>query len=135
MSKVGSLIGAFERGEPLSDHWFQKLVAVLQPEQAALQRWVELDLAEAQEQKRLARQACANQSIEPHLSIRCMPGFGLTIAVPAAHRGSREQSEAWAAAELQRFRGLHGTLIWSRGEQTFYAPNGARPRRQDLAPA
>lgn len=86
--------------------WFQKLVAVLQPDPVALQRWVELDLAEAQEQKRLARQTCANQPIEPHLSIRCMPGFGLTIAVPAAHRGSREQAEAWAAAELQRFRGL-----------------------------
>jgi hypothetical protein len=52
VSKVGSLIRAFELGEPLSDHWFQKLVAALQPDPIELRHCLELDQAEAAEQLR-----------------------------------------------------------------------------------
>ena len=31
VSKVGSLIRAFERGDPLSEHWLEKLFAELRP--------------------------------------------------------------------------------------------------------
>jgi hypothetical protein len=48
ISKVGSMIRAFELGEPMSDHWLQKLINELQPDQADLQHCLELDMARPQ---------------------------------------------------------------------------------------
>jgi hypothetical protein len=50
LSKVGSMIRAFELGDPISDHWLEKLIAELQPDPAELRRCLELDQAEALEQ-------------------------------------------------------------------------------------
>ncbi|MFM8259962.1 MAG: hypothetical protein ACKN83_09095 [Vulcanococcus sp.] len=85
VSKVGSLIRAFELGESISDHWLQKLVAQLQPDPTELRRCLELDQGEAaeqQEQQRLAWKGWADERIEPFLSVRYSPGAGLVRKVP-----------------------------------------------------
>ncbi|MFM7314643.1 MAG: hypothetical protein ACKO0M_16035, partial [Cyanobium sp.] len=76
VSKVGSLIRGFELGEPLSDHWLQKLIAELQPDPNELRHCLKLDVAEAAEQlelDRIAWEAWADEPIEPFLTIRYMP--------------------------------------------------------------
>ncbi len=135
VSKVGSLIRSFELGEPLRDHWLQKLIGELQPDPVELRRCVELDQAEDErrmEEARLAWETRANEPINPFLSVRFMPGIGRAIPVPTCHLESREDAEAWAGAEIQRFRGLRGILTWSRRERTIYDPDLPMPRRSSL---
>ena len=135
VSKVGSLIRSFELGEPLSDHWLQKLIGELQPDPAELRRCVELDQAEDErriEEARLAWEDWANEPIDPFLSVRFMPGVGRTIPVPTCYLESREDAEAWAGAEMKRLRGLKGILTWSRRERTLYDPDLPMPRRSSL---
>lgn len=112
-----SSVAAFETTEPLRNHWLQKLFAVLQPNPNKLQHYSNLDQAQAEEQERPAWKARADRRIDPNHLIRGMPGIGRTITVPLAHRGSRECSDAWAAAELRLFRGTFSNLI-CRGELT-----------------
>ena len=131
LSKVGSLIRAFELGELISDHWLEKLIAELQPDPAELRRCLELDQAEAAEQlerDRLVWEAWADEPIEPFLSIRYSLGAGLVRNVPRAFCNSREQAEGWAADELKRcpFKGI---LTWTRRQRTRYDERGLNPRR------
>ena len=131
LSKVGSMIRAFELGDPISDHWLEKLIAELQPDPAELRRCLELDKAEAAEQlerDRLVWEAWADEPIEPFLSIRYSLGAGLLRKVPRAFCNSREQAEGWAADELKRCP-HKGTLTWSRRERTFFDVHGLNPRR------
>lgn len=135
VSKVGSLIRAFELGEPLSDHWFKKLIAELQPDPAELRRCLELDQAEAAEQlerERLVWEAWADQPIEPFLSIRYSPGAGLMRRVPGAFCNSREQAEGWAVDQLRRCP-YKGILTWTRRECTWFDERGVNPRRRPEA--
>jgi hypothetical protein len=116
LSKVGSMIRAFELGDPISDHW------------------LELDKAEAAEQlerDRLVWEAWADEPIEPFLSIRYSLGAGLVRKVPRAFCNSREQAEGWAADELKRCP-HKGTLTWSRRERIKYDECGLNPRRQQV---
>ncbi len=142
VSKVGSLIRAFELGEPLSDHWLKKLVTELQPDPADLHRCLELDQAEATEQlyrDRKAWEAWADEQIEPFLTIRYMPAVYGVREVPNAFCTPREhaednawartRAEEWAADELKRFRAM-GFLNWSRRERTWYDKRGLNPRRR-----
>lgn len=131
VSKVGSLIRAFELGEPLSDHWLRKLVAELQPDPAELSHCLELDQAERAEhlkRDRTAWEAWADEPIEPFLTIRYIPAVYGTREVPRAFCNSREQAEDWASDELRRFR-AKGFLNWSRRERTWYDQFGLNPRR------
>lgn len=131
ISKVGSLIRAFELGEPIGDHWLQKLVAELQPDPAELRRCLELDHADALKQLELARvawEAWADEPIDPYLSIRYSPGRGVTRKVPKAFCNRREQAEGWAADDLRRCE-HGGILTWSRRERTWFAAYGLNPRR------
>ena len=132
VSKVGSLIRAFELGEPLSDHWLQKLVAELQPDPTELRRCLELDqavAAEQLEQERLAWEVWADEPIEPRLSIRYSPGAGLVYKLPRAFCNSREQAEGWAVDRLRRCP-HKGILTWTRRESTWYDERGLNPRRR-----
>lgn len=134
LSKVGSMIRAFELGDPISDHWLEKLIAELQPDPAELRRCLELDQAEAAEQldrERLVWEAWADEPIEPFLSIRYSLGAGLVRKVPSAFCNSREQAEGWAADELKRCP-HKGTLTWSRRERTKYDECGLDPQRQPV---
>jgi hypothetical protein len=141
LSKVGSLIRAFELGEPISDHWLQKLIVELQPDPAELRRCLELDQAVALEQlerERVAWEAWADEPIDPYLSIRYSPGAGLVKQVPRAfctpretaedHEWARQRAEDWAVDELKL--SLHkGILTWSRRERTLFDERGLNPRR------
>lgn len=132
LSKVGSLIRSFELGEPLSDHWLQRLIAELQPDPADLQRCLELDQAEADallERERLEWEEWADESIEPRLSVRYIAGFGRTIPVPEEQRSSWEQAERWAAEQMKSFVGLRGVLSWSRRQRSLFVPGDSTPRR------
>jgi hypothetical protein len=141
LSKVGSLIRAFELGEPISDHWLQKLIAGLQPDPAELRRCLELDQAEALEQlerERVAWEAWADEPIDPYLSIRYSAGAGLVHKVPRAfctpretaedREWARQRAEDWAADQLKRCR-HKGILTWSRRERTWFDEYGLNPRR------
>lgn len=134
LSKVGSLIRAFELGDPISAHWLEKLIAELQPDPGELLCCLELDQAEAAEQierDRLVWEAWADEPIEPFLSICYSLGAGLVRKVPRAFCNSREQAEGWAADELKRCP-HKGTLTWSRRERTKYDECGLDPRRQPV---
>jgi hypothetical protein len=48
--------------------------------------------------------------------------------VPPDCCGSREQAEAWAAAELARFK-AKGYLCWTRRLRTWYQQGGSEPVR------
>lgn len=141
-SKVGSLIRSFELGEPLSDHWLQALIAVLQPDPDDLRRCLLLDQADAQRQlelDRLAWETWADEPIEPYLSIRYSPGAGLVRKVPKAFctpreteeekAWARQRAEDWAADELRRCP-HKGILIWSRRESTVFEVHGLNPCRR-----
>lgn len=131
ISKVGSMIRAFELGEPMSDHWLQKLINELQHDQADLQHCLELDMAEAADQlerERMAREAWADEPIEPFLTIRYMPAVYGVRKVPRPFCISREQAEDWAADELRRFS-VKGFLNWSRRERTWYGERSCDPKR------
>ncbi|MCP9943546.1 hypothetical protein KBY70_14295 [Cyanobium sp. ATX 6E8] len=141
LSKVGSLIRAFELGEPISDHWLQKLIAELQPDPAELRRCLELDQAESLEQlerERDAWEAWAEEPIDPYLSIRYSPGAGLVHKVPRAfctprettedREWARQLAEDWAADRLKRCP-HKGILTWSRRERTWFDEHGLNPRR------
>ena len=145
LTKVGSLIRAFELGEPISDHWLQRLIAELQPDPAELRRCLELDQAEAQEQlgrERDAWEAWADEPIDPFLTIRYMPAVYGVTEVPKAfctpHENAeesewaRQRAEDWAAAELRRF-GAKGFLNWSRRERTWFDQYGVNPRREPVS--
>jgi len=142
VSKVGSLIRAFEQGELISDHWVQKLIAELQPNPAELRHCLELDQAEAadrRERERIAWEDWADEPIEPFLTIRYMPAVYGVREVPPAFCTPREsaedrewargRAEDWAAAELKRFR-AKGFLNWSRRERTWFDERGLNPRRR-----
>ncbi len=134
LSKVGSLIRAFELGEPISDHWLQKLIAGLQPDPAELRRCLELDQAEALEQlerERIDWEAWADEPIDPFLTIRYMPAVYGVRVVPKAFCNSRDQAEGWAADELKRFR-AKGFLNWSRRERTWFGQYGVNPDRRQV---
>jgi hypothetical protein len=144
LSKVGSLIRAFELGEPISDHWLEKLIAELQPDPAELRLCLELDQAEALEQlerERVAWEAWADEPIEPFLTIRYMPAVYGVREVPKAfctpresaedREWARERAEDWAAAELRRFR-AKGFLNWSRRECTWFDQYGVNPDRRQV---
>lgn len=134
-SKVGSLIRAFELGEPLSDHWLQRLVAELKPDPTELRRCLELDQAEAAKQlerERMAWEAWADEPIEPSLSVRYGLGSGLTRKVPRAFCNSREQAEGWAADQLKRCP-YKGHLRWTRRQGTAYDEHGLSPRRWQVS--
>jgi hypothetical protein len=144
LSKVGSLIRAFELGEPISDHWLHRLIAELQPDPEQLRRCLELDRAEALEQlerERAAWETWADEPIEPFLTIRYMPAVYGVRAVPPEFctppenaediAWARERAEDWAAAELRRFR-AKGFLNWSRRERTWFDQYGIRPRRESV---
>lgn len=141
-SKIGSLIRAFELGEPLSNHWLQKLVAVLQPDPDDLRRCLELDQIEAAnqlERDRKVWESWADEPIEPFLTIRYMPAVYGVREVPKAfcsprdnaedNAWARTRAEEWAADELKRFR-AKGFLNWSRRERTWYDKRGLTPRRR-----
>ena len=144
VSKVGSLIRCFELGEPLCDHWLQKLHAELQPDPAELQHCIELDRAEAEaqlERDRLAWEAWADEPIDPYLTIRYMPAVYGVREVPRAfctpretaddREWARQRAEDWAADELRRFR-AKGFLTWSRRERTWFDEYGLNPRRRSV---
>lgn len=134
LSKVGSLIRAFELGEPISDYWLEKLMAELQPDPAELRRCLELDQAEALEQlerERVAWEAWAVEPIEPFLTIRYMPAVYGVREVPRAFCNRRELAEDWAADELKRF-GAKGFLCWTRRERTWYDQRGLNPDRRHV---
>jgi len=134
VSKIGSMIRTIELGEPISDHWFEKLISELQPDATELLRCLELDQAEAAEQlerERLAWEAWADEPIEPYVTIRYMAGVYGARDVPRAFCNSREQAEGWAADELKRFR-AKGFLNWTRRERTWYDQRGVNPSRQDV---
>jgi len=134
LSKVGSLIRAFELGEPISDYWLEKLMAELQPDPAELRRCLELDQAEALEQlerERVAWEAWAVEPIEPFLTIRYMPAVYGVREVPRAFCNRRELAEDWAADELKRF-GAKGFLSWTRRERTWYDQRGLNPDRRHV---
>jgi len=134
LSKVGSLIRAFELGEPISDYWLEKLIAELQPDPAELRRCLELDQAEALEQlerERVAWEAWAVEPIEPFLTIRYMPAVYGVREVPRAFCNRRELAEDWAADELKRF-GAKGFLCWTRRERTWYDQRGLNPDRRHV---
>ena len=87
LAKVGSLIRGFELGEPISDHWLQRLITELQPDPADLRRCLEQDQAEALEQhqrERVAWETWTDEPIDPYLSIRYSVGAGLVRKVPRA---------------------------------------------------
>ena len=141
LSKVGSLIRSFELGEPITDHWLEKLIAELQPDPEELRRCLELDQAEALEQlerERIAWEAWADEPIDPFLTIRYMPAVYGVREVPQAfctpresaeHREwARNRAEDWAANEFKRFR-AKGFLNWSRRERTWFDQYGLNPRR------
>jgi hypothetical protein len=141
LSKVGSLIRAFELGEPISDHWLMQLIAELQPDPTELRRCLELDQAEAQEQlerERVAWEAWADEPIDPYLSIRYSPGAGLVHQVPRAfctpremaedQAWARQRAEEWATDQLKRCP-HKGILVWSRRESTQYDGHGLNPLR------
>ena len=143
-SKVGSLIRSFELGEPLSDHWLQALIAVLQPDPDELRRCLARDQADAQRQlhlDRLAWEAWADEPIEPFLTIRYIPAFYGVREVPKAFctprdtaeniEWARERAEEWAAAELKRFR-AKGFLSWTRRERTWFDEGGLNPERRPV---
>ena len=142
VSKVGSLIRTFELGEPISEHWVEKLIAELQPDPAELRHYLELDQAEASEQlerDRIAWEDWADEPIEPFLTIRYVPAVYGVREVPQAFCTPREsaedrewargRAEDWAAAELKRFR-AKGFLNWSRRERTWFDERGLNPRRR-----
>jgi hypothetical protein len=142
LSKVGSLIRAFELGEPISDHWLEKLIAELQPDPAELRRCLQLDQAEAQQQlevERVAWETWADEPIDPFLTIRYMPAVYGVREVPKAFctpreraedsEWARQRAEDWAAAELKRFR-AKGFLNWSRRERTWFDQYGVNPDRR-----
>ena len=144
VSKVGSLIRAFELGEPISDHWLEKLITELQPDPAELRRCFELDQAEALEQlvrERDAWEAWADEPIEPFLTIRYLPAVYGVREVPKAfctpresaeeRQWARQRTETWAADELRRFR-AKGFLNWTRRERTWFDPLGMNPRRHSV---
>jgi hypothetical protein len=134
VSKVGSLIRAFELGEPISGHWLEKLIAELQPEPAELRLCLEQDQAEALEQlerERVAWEAWADEPIEPFLSVRYSPGAGLVRELPRAFCNSREQAEDWAADQLKRCT-YKGILTWTRRERTWYDQRGVNPDRRQV---
>ena len=141
LSKVGSLIRAFELGDPISDHWLEKLIAELQPDPAELRRCLQLDKAEAQEQLERERddwEAWAEEPIDPYLSIRLSPGAGLVHKVPRAfctpretaedREWARQRAEDWAADQLKRCP-HKGILTWCRRERTWFDEHGLNPRR------
>ena len=140
LSKVGSLIRAFELGEPITDHWLEKLIAELQPDPEELRRCLELDQTEALEQlerERIAWEEWADEPIDPYLSIRYSPGAGLVKKVPSAfctpretekREWARQRAEDWAADQLKRCR-HKGILTWSRRELTRFDEYGLNPRR------
>ncbi len=144
LAKVGSLIRGFELGEPISDHWLQRLIAELQPDPAELRRCLELDQAEALEQlerERVVWEAWADEPIEPFLTIRYIPGVYGVREVPKAfctpresaedREWARERAEDWAAAELRRFR-AKGFLSWNRRERTWFDQYGVNPDRRQV---
>ena len=134
LSKVGSLIRAFELGDPISDHWLQKLVAELQPAPIELRHCLELDqavAAEEHERARLVWEAWADEPIEPFLSVRYSPGAGLVRELPRAFCNSREQAEDWAADQLKRCT-YKGILTWTRRERTWYDQRGVNPDRRQV---
>ena len=144
VSKVGSLIRCFELGEPICDHWLERLIAGLQPDPAELRRCLELDQAEALEQlerERIAWEAWADEPIEPFLTIRYIPGVYGVREVPKAfctpresaedREWARKRAEDWAAAELRRFR-AKGFLNWSRRERTWFDQYGVNPDRRQV---
>jgi hypothetical protein len=141
LAKVGSLIRGFELGEPISDHWLEKLIAELRPDPAELHRCLELDQADALEQlerERVAWEAWADEPINPYLSIRYSPGAGHVRQVPKAfwtprdtaedREWARQRAEDWAAGEL-KLCPHKGILTWSRRERTFFDERGLNPRR------
>ena len=132
VSKVGSVIRAFELGEPISDYWLEKLITELQPDPTDLRRCLELDQAEALEQlerERVAWETWADEPIEPFLTIRYMPAVYGLREVPRAFCNRRELAEDWAADELKRF-GAKGFLSWTRRERTWYDQRGLNPDRR-----
>jgi len=144
LSKVGSLIRAFELGEPMSDHWLERLITELQPDQAELRRCLELDQEEALEQlerERDAWETWADEPIEPFLTIRYMPAVYGVRAVPPEfcnpreskedREWARQRAEAWVATELKHFR-AKGFLNWSRRERTWFDQYGVNPRREPV---
>ena len=134
VSKVGSVIRAFELGEPISDYWLEKLITELQPDPTDLRRCLELDQAEALEQlerERVAWETWADEPIEPFLTIRYMPAVYGLREVPRAFCNRRELAEDWAADELKRF-GAKGFLSWTRRERTWYDQRGLNPDRRHV---
>lgn len=134
VSRLGSLIRTFELGEPITEHWLNKLIEELQPDLAELRRCLELDQAEAEwqlEQDRLAWEDWADQPIDPYLTVRYMPAAYGARAVPKAFCNSRDQAEGWSSRELSRFR-AKGFLTWSRRERTWYDQHGVNPRRTPI---
>jgi len=134
VSRVGGLIRSFELGEPLCEYWLEKLIAGLHPDPAELQRCLELDQAEVdqqREQDRVAWEAWADEPIDPYLWIRYLPAVYGVRKVPKAFCNSREQAEGWAAGELKRF-GAKGHLHWSRRERTCYNQFGLNPSQSPI---
>ena len=135
VSKVGSLIRAFELGEPLSNYWLEKLISQLQPDPVELKSCLKRDQAEAEQQlqqKRLAWIKWSDVTIDPFLTIRYMPAVYGVHELPKAFCNSRQEAEDWAADELKRFR-AKGFLTWSRREQTLYEKGGSNRKRYQVS--
>lgn len=131
ISRVGSLIGRFEVGEPITDQWLEKLINALKPDPEELRRCLELDQEEAEQQlaaDRCVWEAWADEPIDPYLWLRYMPAVYGVREVPKAFCNSREQAEGWASRELRRFH-AKGYLQWTRRERTWFAEGGVNPRR------
>lgn len=131
ISRVGSLIGRFEVGEPITDQWLEKLINALKPDPEELRRCLELDQEEAEQQleeDRRAWEAWADEPMDAYVWVRYMPAVYGVRDVPKAFCNSREQAEGWASRELRRFR-AKGYLQWTRRERTWFAEGGVNPRR------
>ncbi|QPN66524.1 hypothetical protein [Synechococcus sp. CBW1006] len=131
ISRVGSLIGCFEVGEPITDQWLEKLINALKRDPEELRRCLELDQEEAEQQleaDRRAWEAWADEPMDAYVWVRYMPAVYGVRDVPKAFCNSREQAEGWASRELRRFR-AKGYLQWTRREQTWFDQYGINPRR------
>lgn len=136
VSSAGNLIRNFEHSGRIDDEWFVMLRDELRPNHEVLRRCIELDEADAlaelerdQEEERTTWEAWSKEPMEPTLIVRYIPGVCGQRPVPPECCGSREQAEAWAAAELARFK-AKGYLCLTRLLRTWYQQGGSEPSRE-----
>ena len=128
VSKNGNRIRQFEIGGDISQEIFTRIAAVLEVEQATVERLVEQDRREF-----FAKWlAWVNEPIRPHLVVRLMAAVYCRRWLPGEIT-TMDEAEGWASA-IAKQQKMKCCLVWSRRISCWFDEGGKLYSRTEATP-